>query len=60
MAWAFVGRACPLVSANGKVEHHAALPYAELPAFMADLRKREGIAAQALVFTILTAAGPAR
>jgi hypothetical protein len=27
-----------------KVEHHAALPYVELPAFMADLRQREGMA----------------
>lgn len=39
-----------------KVEHHAALPYAELGAFMVELRKREGIAARALAFSILTAA----
>ena len=39
-----------------KVRHHAALPYGELPAFMAELRKREGIAARALEFLILTAA----
>ncbi len=39
-----------------KVEHHAALPYAELPAFLAALREREGSAAAALLFTILTAA----
>lgn len=39
-----------------KVEHHAALPYAELPAFMAALREREGSAARALEFAILTAA----
>src|SRR5262249_34994940 len=38
------------------VEHHAALPYADLPAFMTELRIREGVAAQALEFTILTAA----
>ncbi len=38
-----------------KVKHHPALPYDELPAFMAKLRKQEGIAAQALEFTILTA-----
>jgi integrase len=38
------------------VTHHAALPYAALPAFMADLRQQEGIAAQALEFLILTAA----
>jgi integrase len=39
-----------------KVRHHPALPYADLPAFMADLRSREGVAAKALEFTILTAA----
>lgn len=38
------------------VKHHAALAYGEIPAFMADLRKREGIAAKALEFAILTAA----
>jgi integrase len=36
--------------------HHAALPYAELPAFTGELRTREGISARALEFTILTAA----
>lgn len=39
-----------------KVEHHPALPYRDLSAFMAELRQREGVAAQALEFTILTAA----
>jgi integrase len=39
-----------------RVEHHAALPYAELPGFMAELRNQEGIAARALEFAILTAA----
>lgn len=38
------------------VKHHAALAYAEIPAFMDDLRKRDGIAAKALEFAILTAA----
>jgi integrase len=38
------------------VEHHAALPYGELPDFMAELRKQDGVAARALEFTILTAA----
>jgi len=36
--------------------HHPALPYADMPAFMANLDQREGIAALALQFTILTAA----
>jgi integrase len=39
-----------------KVDHHAALPYAELPAFMMALRKREGVATKALEFAILVAA----
>ena len=38
------------------VKHHAALPYTEIGAFMADLRGREGTAANALEFLILTAA----
>src|SRR5262249_621792 len=36
--------------------HHAAMSYAAVPAFLADLRKREGNAARALEFAILTAA----
>ena len=36
--------------------HHAALPYAEVPAFLVRLREREAIAALALEFAILTAA----
>lgn len=39
-----------------KVQHHPALPYAELGSFMAALRAEEGVAARALDFTILTAA----
>jgi integrase len=36
------------------VKHHAALPYAEHPAFMQELREQNGIAARALEVTILT------
>jgi integrase len=36
--------------------HHKAMPYAEIPAFIADLQKREALAALALEFVILTAA----
>jgi integrase len=36
--------------------HHAALPHKDLPAFIAALREREGVAARALEFLILTAA----
>ncbi|MGJ4952463.1 tyrosine-type recombinase/integrase [Bradyrhizobium sp. HKCCYLS20291] len=39
-----------------RVKHHAALPYDELPAFMAALRAQDGVAARALQFLILTAA----
>jgi integrase len=39
-----------------RVEHHAALPYAELPGFLVSLREQEGIAARALEFAIMTAA----
>jgi integrase len=45
-----------LFAAKPKVEHLAALPYAELPKFMQDLRSRDGIGARALEFAILTAA----
>lgn len=39
-----------------RVKHHAALPWEEISAFMAELRDQEGIAARALEFAILTAA----
>jgi integrase len=37
------------------VEHYPALSYRDIPAFMAQLRAREGVAARALEWTILTA-----
>ena len=55
-SWRTIGRVLPAPGKIAKVEHHAALPYTELPAFMAALRAREGVAAQALAFTIMTAA----
>ena len=48
-----------LLPARSKVhaiEHHAALPYAELPAFVGRLQERPAVAARALEFLILTAA----
>lgn len=36
-------------------EHHAAMPYADVPAFMVELAKRSGMAARALELTILNA-----
>lgn len=41
-----------------KVEHRAALPYADIAIFLARLRQRQGLAARALELQILTAARP--
>jgi integrase len=46
----------PAPTKVAKVEHHAALPWAEIGAFMVELQKEDGVAAQAFRFTILTAA----
>ena len=46
-----------LLPARGKVakvKHHPALPYVEIPGFMAALRTRRGVSVRALEFTILT------
>src|SRR6516225_910963 len=40
---------------NANNNHHAALPYADMPAFMAALRVLEGIPARALELTVLCA-----
>jgi len=39
-----------------RVEHHAAMPYRDIPQFMARLRTRTSIDARALEFAVLTAA----
>jgi integrase len=47
-----------LFAAKGKirpVNHHAALPYTDVPAFMSELRDRNSLSARALEFTVLTA-----
>jgi len=46
----------PKPGSVSRVVHHRALPVDEMPAFMAALREREGIAARALEFVVLTAA----
>ena len=38
-----------------RVQHHPALPFAEIPAFMAELRARDDLPARLLEFLILTA-----
>lgn len=48
-------RALPARSRIQKVQHHKALPYAELPDFMKRLGRNDSISARALEFTILTA-----
>src|SRR3954451_19122225 len=39
-----------------RTKHHTALPYTEVPAFVAELGKQQGVSALALLFTIFTAA----
>jgi integrase len=46
----------PAVGKIAAVNHHEAMPYVDVPAFMAKLRDRDHLAAHALEFTILTAA----
>jgi len=45
----------PRRSKVSRIQHLAALPYAEIGAFMVGLRRQQGIAARALEFAILTA-----
>jgi len=40
------------------VQHHPALPYADMHAFLTDLRERSGLAARALEWQLLTAVRP--
>ena len=46
----------PARSKVRRIRHHPALPYAEVPALMAELRSHTSISARALEFAILTAA----
>jgi integrase len=46
----------PAISKVQKIEHHKAVPYAEVPALMKQLIGNDSASAQALIFTILTAA----
>ena len=48
--------ALPAPGKVAKVEHHSALPYADIPEFMAKVRADTGITARALEFICLTAA----
>ena len=56
---AWKGHLANLLPAKGKitkVQHHPAMPYAQVPSFMATLRNAQHVSARALEFTILTAA----
>jgi integrase len=44
-----------LLKKRGKAKHHEAMPFADVPAFMGELRMRDSISARALETTILTA-----
>ena len=54
--WEVISRTLPKVSKVKRVEHHPALPWQRIPEFMSALSKREGQAAKALAWTVLTAA----
>lgn len=45
----------PAQPKSKRVRHHPAMPYQDVPAFMADLRAKDGISARALELTILCA-----
>ena len=54
--WKTLKYVLPSKSKIHEEENHPALPYVEVGAFIADLRKREDMVARALEFAILTAA----
>ena len=45
-----------LPKAKRQIEHHAALPWGEVPAFMEGLRKIDGVAPRAFEYLVLCAA----
>ncbi len=53
LAWPVINKALP--KQRDKAKHHAAMPYADLPAFMAELRSKETMGRLALEAQILTA-----
>ncbi|HML93415.1 integrase arm-type DNA-binding domain-containing protein [Methyloceanibacter sp.] len=53
--WVRDGKPMPSKDANVGVKHHPALPFDEIPEFMAELRDNASISARALEFLILTA-----
>ncbi len=51
-----LSEALPARGEMAKVEHYPALPYRDIPSFLVELRKREGVGAKALQFAIYTCA----
>jgi integrase len=51
----YLSEVLPKPSSITEVVHHPALPHADIPAFMAELRMRKGVEARALEFLILCA-----
>jgi integrase len=47
--------ALPTIKKSLRVRHHPALPFKEVPEFMAKLARQDGVSARALAFCILTA-----
>ena len=45
----------PKIDERGRVRHHPAMPWKELPAFMTELKQRDSMSSRALQFTILSA-----
>jgi integrase len=55
-AWDVIGKLLPARGKVARVNHYEAVPHQAMPAFVSALSAREGTAAQALKFLILTAA----
>jgi hypothetical protein len=55
-SWEIIGKLLPSRAKIARVEHHPAVPYAEIPVFMEQLRACAGVSARALEIAILTAA----
>jgi integrase len=53
-AWEQLSELLPAPNKVHAVEHHASVPYEQMPDFMADLRSRNSISARLLEFTVLT------
>jgi integrase len=56
LKWVKDGMPLPAPAVSKRRRNHPALPYQEMPNFMAELRQRQGVSAKALEFLILTAA----